>query len=214
MRKLISAVVAVIAVLLFPTASWAECGIEEGSVRILSNDFPALRTVTQMAAECDGGGVTVTVNHTAEHENLQVAALSPDPAEYTAKILANGSLVPLVNKGLVRPLNSYVEEYGDGLQKSQLITLAGQIMAVAFMANTQHLIYREDLLREAGVEVPTTLEEVLAAAEALRSQGLMEHPFAAAYMAGWNLGEEFVNMFIGHGGTFFKTRHGGTQHKQ
>ena len=77
-------------------------------------------------------------------------------------------------------------------------------MAVAFMANTQHLIYREDLLREAGLEVPTTVEEVLAAAEALRSQGLMANPFAAAYKAGWNLGEEFVNMFIGHGGEFFK----------
>ena len=204
MKRLISAVVAVFAVSLTPTASWADCGIEQGSIRILSNDFPALRTVTQVAQECDSGGVTVTVNHTAEHENLQVAALSPDPAEYTSKILANGSLVPLVNKGLVRPLNSYVEEFGDGLQKSQLISLGGEIMAVAFMANTQHLIYREDLLREAGVEVPTTVEEVLAAAEALRSQGLMANPFAAAYMAGWNLGEEFVNMFIGHGGEFFK----------
>ena len=77
-------------------------------------------------------------------------------------------------------------------------------MAVAFMANTQHLIYREDLLREAGLDVPTTVEEVLAAAEALRSQGLMANPFAAAYKAGWNLGEEFVNMFIGHGGEFFE----------
>ena len=32
----------------------------------------------------------------------------------------------------------------------------------------------------------------------------MENPFAAAYKAGWNLGEEFVNMFLGHGGEFFK----------
>ena len=112
MKRLIGAAAAAAALMLLPTASWADCGIEEGSIRILSNDFPALRTVTQVAQECDGGGVTVTVNHTAEHENLQVAALSPDPAEYTAKILANGSLVPLVNKGLVRPLNSYVEMYG------------------------------------------------------------------------------------------------------
>jgi hypothetical protein len=30
----------------------AECGIEAGRVAILSNDFPALRAVTDRAAEC------------------------------------------------------------------------------------------------------------------------------------------------------------------
>ena len=32
----------------------------------------------------------------------------------------------------------------------------------------------------------------------------MEHPFAFLSMSDWNLGEEFVNMYLGHGGTFFK----------
>ncbi len=189
---------------LTPTWAFAGCGIEKGDIRILSNDFPALRTITSLALECDGDGVTVSVNHTAEHENLQVAALTPNPSEYTSKIVANGSLVPLVNKGLVRPLNDLVAKYGDGLQNSQLITVDGQVMAVAFMANTQHLFYREDILKAAGLEVPTTVEEVLAAAEVIRSKGLIQNPFAAAYKAGWNLGEEFVNMYLGHGGEFFK----------
>ena len=204
MRTLLIIALALAPIALIPTLATAGCGIDKGSVRILANDFPALRTVTSLALECDGDGVTVTVNHTSEHENLQVAALTPNPSEYTSKIVANGSLVPLVNKGLVRALNDLVDKYGDGLQKSQLITVDGQVMAVAFMANTQHLFYREDILKEAGVEVPTTVEEVLAAAEAIRSKGLLKHPFAAAYKAGWNLGEEFVNMYIGHGGEFFK----------
>ena len=38
-------------------------------------------------------------------------------------------------------------------------------MAIAFMANAQHLFYREDLLEENGIEVPTSYEEILAAAE-------------------------------------------------
>ena len=32
----------------------------------------------------------------------------------------------------------------------------------------------------------------------------MKYPYAAAYKAGWNLAEEFVNMYIGHGGEFLK----------
>ena len=32
----------------------------------------------------------------------------------------------------------------------------------------------------------------------------MQNPVGGAYAAGWNLAEEFVNMYIGHGGEFFK----------
>ncbi len=77
-------------------------------------------------------------------------------------------------------------------------------MAVAFMANTQHLYYREDVLKDMGIAVPKTYEEVVAASEKIRASGKMKYPYAAAYKAGWNLAEEFVNMFIGHGGEFFK----------
>jgi ABC-type glycerol-3-phosphate transport system substrate-binding protein len=43
-------------------------------------------------------------------------------------------------------------------------------MAVAFMANAQHLTYRSDLLEQAGVEPPQSYEDVLAAAEAIRGR--------------------------------------------
>ena len=57
---------------------------------------------------------------------------------------------------------------------------------------------------EAGVEVPTTYEEMLAAAEKIRSMGLMENPVGGAYAAGWNLAtQEFNNMYLGHGGELF-----------
>jgi len=77
-------------------------------------------------------------------------------------------------------------------------------MAIAFMANAQHLFYRQDILDAAGVGVPTSYDEVLAAAKAIKDKGLMDYPIAGTYKAGWNLGEEFVNMYLGHGGSFFK----------
>ena len=73
-------------------------------------------------------------------------------------------------KGLLRPLNDLVEKYGKHLNKSQLITFDGNIYAVAFMANAQHIWYRESIFNELGIAVPTTYEEVIAAAEKLKLQ--------------------------------------------
>ena len=184
-------------------AAFAGCGIESGSIRILSNDFPALHAVVDMAETCAGDGVEFSKNHTADHEKIQVPAQTANPAEYTGVIIANSSLVPLMNDGLVRPLDDLIAKYGGDIQESQKIRINGKVMAVAFMANTQHMYYRADVLKAAGVGVPSTYEEVLEAAEAIKSAGLMDHPLTGSLLAGWQIAEEFVNMYLGHGGEFF-----------
>jgi multiple sugar transport system substrate-binding protein len=185
-------------------SAWAECGIEKGSVRILSNDFEALRIVAAGAEECASDAVKVTKNQTEEHKNLQVAALTANPAEYTVAVVANNSIVPLLNDGLIRPLDDLVAKYGQDLQANQLIKIDGKVMAVAFMANGQHLFYRKDLLEKAGVAPPKTYEDVLAAGKALREKGVLENPLGASNRAGWDLAAEFVNMYLGYGGEFFE----------
>ena len=184
--------------------TYAGCGISGGSIRILSNDFPALHAVLDAAEKCAGGGVTFTKNQTKEHRNFQVAALTANPAEFTSAIVANSSIVPLLNDGLIRPLDALVAKHGRGLKKHQLITINGKIMAVAFMANAQHLYYRKDILARAGVGVPTSYDEVLSAANAITAKGIMDYPFALNTKKGWNLGEEFVNMYLGYKGQLFK----------
>ena len=181
----------------------AGCGIEAGSVRILSNDFEALNAVIATAKECEGDGVTVTSNSTTKHDALQVPALSGNPAEYTVKFLANDSIVPLLNEGLLRPLDDLVAKYGQELEPSQLIKINGKVMAIAFMANAQHLTYRADLLTTAGIAPPKTYEDVLAAAATLREKGLIDTPVGLNLKPGWDLGEEFVNMYLGYGGELF-----------
>jgi len=184
--------------------TYAGCGISGGSIRILSNDFPALHAVIDAAQKCAGGGVTFRRNQTKEHRNIQVAALTANPAEFTSAFVANSSIVPLLNDGLIRPLDALVAKHGRGLKKHQLITINGKIMAVAFMANAQHFYYRKDILVRAGVGVPTSYEEVLSAAKAIRAKGIMQYPFAFNTKKGWNLGEEFVNMYLGYKGQLFK----------
>ena len=187
----------------FGTA-FAGCGIDSGRISILANDFPALHAVVSKAEECAGGSVTFSKNHTAKHQELQGPALTANPAEYTAKIVTNGSIVPLLTDGLLRPLDDLVAKHGQSLGKNQLITIDGKVMAVAFMANAQHLIVRQDILDKVGKTAPATYEQVLETAEAIRAAGIMKYPFAMLTKSDWNLGEEVVNMYIGHGGEFFK----------
>ncbi|SMX30076.1 putative ABC transporter-binding protein precursor [Pelagimonas phthalicica] len=171
-------------------------------VNIIGNEFPAIQTVGAGAAECTGS--VVTKNLTADHKDIHVAGMQGNPAEYTSAIVANSTLTILMNDDLVRPLDDLVAKHGQSLQKSQLITVDGKVMAVAFMANAQHLMYRKDILADLGIEPPKTYEEMLDAAKMIRDKGVMQNPIGGAYAAGWNLAQEFNNMFIGYGGTFFK----------
>ena len=78
-------------------------------------------------------------------------------------------------------------------------------MAVAFMANSQHLFARADILEKAGVKgIPSTVEDVVAAADAIRAAGIMQHPLVMNMKVGWNVGEVFNLFFFAHGGDLFK----------
>jgi len=171
-------------------------------VSIVGNEFPAIQTVGANAQACEGA--EVNTNLTADHQQINVPGMQGNPAEYTSAIIANSSIVALMNEDVIRPLDDLVAKHGEGLARNQLITINGEVMAVAFMANAQHLVYRADVLEQIGVEPPKTYEEMLEAAKMIRDQGIMENPLGGAYAAGWNLAQEFNNMFIGYGGTFFK----------
>jgi len=202
MNRFFKSGVALSALLISATAAQAACEIAGGRVSIIGNEFPAIQTVAAGAGACTG--IEFSSNLTADHQTLNLAGMSGNPAEYTTAIVANSSIVALMNEDVIRPLDDLVAMYGQNIQPHQLITIDGKIMAVAFMANAQHLMYRADVLEQLGLEVPTTYEEMLAAAEAIRAAGIMDHPVGGAYAAGWNLAEEFVNMYLGEGGAFFE----------
>ncbi len=192
--------------LLGTSALAADCGPSGQSIRILASDFPAIHAVAGTAdSNCAGAASEFTRNHTTEARQIMNAALTPNPAEYTSVIVANSTLTQLMNDGLVRPLNDLVAKYGQNLPKNLMITIDGKIMAVAFMANAQHMFSRTDLLAKAGIDsVPGTYDEVIAAAKAIRAAGIMEHPIVMNMKTGWNVGESFNLAFLAHGGEFFK----------
>jgi len=189
------------AAILMSGSAMAACKID-GRVSIVGNEFPAIHAVADGAKACSGG--EIKANLTADHQKINVAGMTGNPAEYTSAIIANSSIVALMNEDVIRPLDDLVAKHGQALKPNQLIKINGKVMAVAFMANAQHLVYRADILEKAGLQPPKTYEDMLAGAKVIRDKGLLQYPLGGAYKAGWNLAQEFTNMYIGHGGEFFK----------
>jgi len=199
MNSKILSIVGALSLTAFSAAQACEIGAR---VSVVGNEFPAIQTVGAGAAACTGA--EVSTNLTADHQKINVPGMQGNPAEYTSAIVANSSIVALMNEDVIRPLDDLVAKHGGDLKSSQLIKVNGKVMAVAFMANAQHLMYRKDVLADLGISVPKTYEEMLAAAEKIRSSGAMANPVGGAYAAGWNLAQEFNNMFLGYGGSHFE----------
>tara|TARA_B100000809_G_scaffold261874_1_gene311637 strand:- start:4386 stop:5597 length:1212 start_codon:yes stop_codon:yes gene_type:complete len=178
----------------------AACGFKNSvSLKSLTAGFQAWKSVTSAMAEC--GNFEPVLDQ--EFRKKQPVAFSANPALYQIGGVSNGTMVPLLNEGTIRPLDSLVTKHGQHLKPNQLIKIDGKIMAVAMMVNAQHFMYREDILNNLGIAVPGTYGEVLAVAEKIKQAGVVDYPLGGTYKAGWNLAEEFVNMYLGFGGAFF-----------
>ena len=187
------------AVGLMGSAAWAECAIQNDTeVKSLSAGFEAWKAVTDAMAEC--GNVQAELDQ--EFRTKQPAAFAAQPSLYQIGGVSNGTITPLVNEGTIRPLDDLIAEYGQDLAPNQLVQIDGQTMAVAMMVNAQALMYRSDIFEELGLEVPTTWDEVLEAAAAIQEAGVVDYPLGATMQSGWNLAQDFNNMFVGYGGTW------------
>ena len=188
------------AISLLGSGAWAACAFENTvPLKSLSAGFEAWKAVTDAMAEC--GNFQAELDQ--EFRTKQPAAFEASPALYQIGGVSNGTITPLLNAGTIRPLDDLVTKYGENLAPNQLIRVNGQIMAIAMMVNTQHLMYREDILADLGIAVPTTWDEVYAAATKIKEAGVVDYPLGATMASGWNLAQEFVNMYPGFGGTYF-----------
>ncbi|MEM9902590.1 MAG: extracellular solute-binding protein [Pseudomonadota bacterium] len=173
------------------------CSFEnETPVSSLSAGFEAWKAVTDAMAEC--GNFEAELDQ--EFRQKQPSAFAANPSLYAIGGVANGTITPLLNEGTIRPLDDLIAEYGQNLRPNQLIKIDGQTMAVAMMVNTQHMMYREDIFSDLGLDVPTTYDEVLEAAAAIQEAGVVEYPLGMTLKSGWNLAQDFVNMYNGYGG--------------
>lgn len=205
MRHLKAALLAT-ALALLPLAADAACSVEgQGEVNVLSNSIPVFTAIQKAMEECNRDGLKITFKQTREHyqeHTLFYGARSP----YDMAGVANETLTPLQAGHVLLPLNDLVAKYKDKykIEDPMLIRIGDEILAIAFQVNSQHLFYRKDLLDAHELQVPTNYDEVLAAAEALKGDPSIQFPLGGTYKSGWNLAQEFTNMFLAMGGEFFK----------
>jgi ABC-type glycerol-3-phosphate transport system substrate-binding protein len=64
-------------------------------------------------------------------------------------------------------------------------------------------MYRKDIFEKLGLTVPKTYDDLLATAEKIKQSGVVPYPLGATWKTGWNLGEDFVNLYLGFGGILF-----------
>ncbi len=182
------------------TTAMATCAFENPvEVKSLSAGFEAWKAVTDAMAEC--GNFSAELDQ--EFRTKQPAAFAANPSLYAIGGVSNGTITPLINEGTIRPLDDLVEKYGQNLSPNQLIRVDGQIMAIAMMVNTQHMMYRSDIFEDLGLDAPATYDDVLADAAVIRDAGVVDYPLGATMQSGWNLAMDFINMHLGYGGTFY-----------
>ena len=178
----------------------AECSFRnEVPLKSLTAAFQSWKDVTASMAEC--GNVSASLDQ--EFATKQAQAFAAQPALYQIGGVANETLVPVLDGGLIRPLDDLIARYGQQLTPNQLIKINGKTMAIAMQVNAQTLFYRADVLEKLGIAPPRTYADVLSAAAKIKASGLVAYPLGATMRAGWNLGMDVVNMYMGFGGTFF-----------
>ena len=185
----------------FAGAADASCAFRNSlPIKTLSAGFDAWKAVTAAWAEC--GNVQSELDQ--EFRRKQPTAFAANPALYQIGGVSNNTIVPLLNAGTIRPLDALVAKHGQNLTPNQLIRVDGKVMAIAMMVNTQHFMYRADVLQELNIPVPTDWDAVLEAAAKIKASGKVQYPLGGTYKPGFEISQEFINLFFGFGGSFVK----------
>lgn len=134
--------------------------------------------------------------------NFDAATVEEKPGEAegldaTLVGVSNSSLRRLNDAGLLRPLDDLVARHRGKLERMQLIRLDGRIMAIAVAANTQVLMVLGDLLKQEGLAVPQSYQQLIAVAERIKATERVDHPLSLPFKNGWNAAQFFVDLFLG-----------------
>nr|WP_111298274.1 extracellular solute-binding protein [Paracoccus saliphilus] len=149
----------------------------QDTIRIISHRQPALEYYTgKMAAALPEGRVTVELMPIDRELELASITMSSQSDAIDVLYLNDASFQRFAANGWLEPLDDlwekYREEYDlDDFPQSVIdaVSYDGKIYAMPIQTNTELFFYRTDLLEEAGIEPPTTMEEYAAAAAQLHS---------------------------------------------
>lgn len=162
------------------------------------NEVDNLTVNTQLLASADA------------QEQVRLALSTGGDSPYDIVHGANGQVAEWGGPGWLMPLNDLVEEYWDEYDLGDIpqtawdaATFEGNIYGVPVVANTLHMIYRQDVFDEFGIETPDTIDDVMVACETIGLDNAdFDMPFTINLSAGWAWEIEFFQMLRGYGGDY------------
>ena len=179
-----------------------------GEINLVGNSFRAITHIARQAERCTQPGLKVSFKLTpnARTETEQAFA-SAGRSPFDGAAVSKGVFSTLYARGQLAPLTALVDKHRQRwqLEERMLVRVGGEVMAIAFMQNTQCLYYRADMLARHGLSVPATYADMVRAAAVLKARepGL-SFPIAQAYAKGSDIANDFINVLAGCGGQMFE----------
>ena len=114
-----------------------------------------------------------------------------------ASLSSPGVIKSFVDKGALQPIDFAIdalkENYSEGFVN--LTTFDGKTYGVVFKgANKSTVWYNTQAFEDAGVEAPTTWDELLEAGDTLKASGVT--PYSVGAAEGWTLTDLFENVYL------------------
>jgi ABC-type glycerol-3-phosphate transport system substrate-binding protein len=179
-----------------------------GEIQLIGNSFPAVAHIARRAEACARPGLKVSFKLTPQARvETEQAFASASRSPFDAAVVSMGVFSNLYARRQLAPLTDLVRRHGArwGLEERMLVRMDGEVMAIAFMQNTQCLYYRADLFDKHRLAVPTTYAEMVAAARVLaRDEPDIVHPIAQGFAKGFDSATEFTNVLASLGGRYFE----------
>ncbi|MDQ1121869.1 ABC-type glycerol-3-phosphate transport system substrate-binding protein [Microbacterium trichothecenolyticum] len=163
------------------------------TVNVLAYNSSAIDPYTDtMATSCSHDGVTV--KHDPIDFGGQVtkttATLSAPTGTYDIVETYSYVIPTLASTEKLQPLDDLYAKYKDQYKLGDLspsmlqgMSYDGKLYALPMQAQMFVMAYRSDVFSELGLAVPTTFDEMAAAAEKIKAAGLMQYPIALPWLA-------------------------------
>ena len=189
------------------TGTGSGSGSGSGSVHLIGNSFPAVAHMARIAEGCSRPGLRVVFKLTPQAPTETEQAFAAEGrSPFDAAVVSMAVFANLYSRRQLQPLSDLVQKYGARyrLEERMLVRVDGEVMAIAFLQNTQNLYYRADLFAKHRLAVPTDYRQMLQAAAVLKqNEPSISFPIAQGFAKGFDCGTEFTNLLASLGGRFF-----------
>ncbi len=180
----------------------------QGEINLIGNALPVVQHLAQVAEACSHPGLKVRFKITPQaRQETDRAFAAAGPSPFDAAVVSSSVFSDLYSRSQLAPLTDLVQRFGARyrLEERMLLRVDGQVMAIAFMQNTQNFVYRQDLFERHQIAVPTTYAQLLQAAATLKArEPSLAYPLAQGFAKGFDIAVEFTNVLASLGGQYFE----------